>query len=482
MKKRLVSLFIVIALLLSCSSNAFACAEDQTNTYVTQILFGDLGDSKASDENVKMLMAALYLCSEQADNQGQDRINYLKSHKVSGVPALKNININSYQLIECSHNYWEYEYPAAKNIRANRQKVLRNTVNKVFDFGFFNNCFGSKTGKCDSFAAMLYYSHILADYLAEDDPSDTQVIIDGKLIPHFSGKPSIMINGDKPTFSSDDISRAESNTYLYSDLDNHERAGRVLAVVGPETIAEAPPQDNNLPDPPGFKQNSYEGISGSQPAALYNRSHLLARSLGGANKKFNLVTGTTYMNQTGMTELEKTVLDYVNGTGNHVLYRVTPIYKEKDNLICSGVQMEAYSIEDKGDGVCFNRFCYNVQPGIRINYLTGDNWKSFSITNDNNAIPFAVSNPSKNNPDLIFAMNEQFEILFEDQKNSGLYISMMNDISNVANEARAIINSGDDVANIYIQIKQCQYEYFEVLKIYVPLLLANEEFFSKTFK
>ena len=487
MKKRLASLFMVIVLLLSCNSNVLACDEEQTNIYVTQILFGDRADSRASDENVRMLMAALYLCSEQYDNQGQDKINYLKQHKVSGVPALNKINVNYYQLFECSHNYWEYEYSAAKNIRANRQKVLRNTVNKVFDFGFINNVFGSNQGKCDSFAAMLYYSHILADYLAAD-PSDTEVVVNGKLTSPYSGEPYIEINGNKPQFSSTDKSRAESNTYLYDGLDTYGRASAVLAVVGPDTLEDATQEDISSIKPSGWENDNkvsnnkqYEYISGSQPYSLYNRSHLLARSMGGENNEENLVTGTTYLNQTGMKPFEDKVREYVKNTGNHVLYRVTPVFKGS-NKICSGIQMEAYSVEDSGQGVSFNVFCYNVQPGIGINYATGDNWRADLITDSMNTIPFAVSNPSKNNPDLIFAMNEQFEILFDDQKNSGVYISMINDINIVANKARTIVNSGENAANIYIQTKQCQYEYFEVLKTYIPKLLANEDFFSKTFK
>ena len=479
MKKRLASLFMVVVLLLSFSNNVFACDEEQTNTYVRQILFGYQADSRASDENVKMLMAALYLCSEQADNQGQDKIDYLKSHKVSGIPALKKLNISNYQLFECSHSYWEYEYPAAKSIRANRQKVLRNTVNKVFGFDFFDYLFGGSTEKCDSFAAMLYYSHILADYLP-DDSSDTEVMVNDQLIPSYSGKPYIEINNNKPEFSSVDISRVEAYPFVhYSPLEGDKR-GTVLALVGPETLAA--PSDKNLPDPPGWIQNKYDCISGNQEADLYNRSHIFAHSLGGEDEKYNLVTGTNYMNQRGMKPFEDKVRNYVNEFGNHVLYRVTPIYKESSNKVCSGVQMEAYSIEDSGQGVCFNVYCYNVQPGIKINYATGDNWKTDTISDSNCAIPFAVSNPSKDNPDLIYAMNEQFEILFKDQKTSDLYIQMMNDINSIANEARAIVNSNDNSANKYINLKQCQYMYFDRLAYYVPQLLAKEEFFSKAFK
>ena len=110
MTKRRSTIILAIVLLFSISSTVFACDEKQTNTYVTQIIFGNNAFSKTNDENVKMLMSALYLCSEQSDNQGQDKIDCLKKGKVPGVPALKDLNIKSNILMQCSHNKWEYEY------------------------------------------------------------------------------------------------------------------------------------------------------------------------------------------------------------------------------------------------------------------------------------------------------------------------------------------------------------------------------------
>ena len=104
---------------------------------------------------------------------------------------------------------------------------------------------------------------------------------------------------------------------------------------------------------------------------LYNRSHLIAWSLSGENaNKQNLVTGTAHLNQDVMTQFEDMILDYIKETGNHVAYRVTPLFKGND-LVCRGIQMEAYSVEDNGDGICFNVYCYNVQPGVVIDYATG---------------------------------------------------------------------------------------------------------------
>lgn len=477
MKKRLASLLLVVVLLLSCSSNVLACDEQQTNTYVTQILFGDRADSRASDENVKMLMAALYLCSEQSDNQGQDRINYLKQHKVSGVPALKKINISSYQLFECSHNYWEYEYPAAKNIRANRQKVLRNTVNKVFDFGFFNNCFGSSSGKCNSFSAFLYYSHILADYL-EDVPEDTEVMVNGTQVPMYTDEDYVIINNDMPSFTEEEIARAEAGPFIdYTEIDKNidPRAGVVIACISPDTVEHVGTRHMTTDPLPGWRDNTYPGIISSDK--LYNRCHLVAHCLGGSGELENLVTGTRYMNEKMASEVENKVRDYIKDYQTSVLYRATPIYKGSNEL-CSGIQLEAYSIDDNGEGLHFNRFFYNVQPEIVINYSSGDNY----YFDESNCIPFAVTSPSENNRDLIYEMDKHLEILFDDQKESGLYISMMNDLNAIAYEARAALNSDLSDSEKRIILNKCQYEYFEALKRYVPQLLANEEFFSKTFR
>ena len=120
--------------------------------------------------------------------------------------------------------------------------------------------------------------------------------------------------------------------------------------------------------PSGWNQAKYDGISGGW---LWNRCHLIGWQLSAENaNKQNLITGTRYMNINGMLPFENMVADYIRETGNHVAYRITPIYNG-NNLVCSGVQMEAYSIEDSGEGIEFNVYCYNVQPGININYADG---------------------------------------------------------------------------------------------------------------
>ncbi len=481
MKKRWSAFILAIVLLLSISNTALACDEQQTNTYITQILFGDRAQSKSSDENVKMLLAALYLCSEQADNQGQDKIDYLKQHKVSGIQALASLNIKGTYLIECAHNTWEYEYSGAKKNQASRRTVLRNTVNKVFDFGFFSNLFGSSTGKCDSFAALLYYSHILSDYLA-DDPSETEIAINGRLTPAYSGQAATTLNGNQPSFTAKEKEMTESFV-RNSPLDSLGRAGVAFGCIGPDTLSSVGDRENMVGiKPSGWSNfNRYDGIVNSQPAYLYNRCHLIAHQLGGKEEEINLVTGTRYLNETGMIPFEEEVARYIKSTGNHVFYRVTPVFKG-DNKLVSGVQLEAFSIEDKGQGVCFNVFCYNVQPGVDLNYITGDNELADTTFGAENILPFAVYNASETNPDLILEMNKHLAILFADQKNTGTYTSMMNRISTIASEARAVGYKGENAAQAYIALKQYQYKYFEVLKTYVPLLLEKEDFFRSAFK
>ena len=137
--KRLTAFLMALLLCVSvCVREVYACDENQSNTYVAQIVFGDAAFGRSADEKVEMLMNALYLCSEQADNRGQEKIDFLKRKKVSGISALAKLNISSDDLLECSHNTWEHEYAGAKGAQANRRKILQSTVNKVFDFGFIN--------------------------------------------------------------------------------------------------------------------------------------------------------------------------------------------------------------------------------------------------------------------------------------------------------------------------------------------------------
>lgn len=476
MKKRLIAFVLAIVMLLLMDLPVFACNEKQTETYELQLLFGEEYSSFDSKQEFKMLMSALYLCSEQCDNQGQDKLDFLDRRHVRRLPELEELNIKNSDLAECSHNSWEYEYTPLSRIQNRRKKLLVKTVKTVFQFSFFDGLFHDGNQKADSFSAMLYYMHILSDLLA-DNPSASDASLESGNVNPFSGSASEEVNGNQPGFTPEQMKYADYS--FYSELDYLHRCGMAFKVIGPDTLQTGDSkEDFGMNDPPGWSQKRYDDII--DVGYLYHRCHLIAHQLGGNEDQKNIMTGTSYLNETGMKPYEEKVANYVRKTGNHVLYRVTPFYKG-ENLIASGVQIEAYSIEDKGQGVCFNVYCYNVQPGVEINYNTGDNNRADTIYDDPHALPFAVYKADENNPDLILEMNKHLAILFEDHTSSRIYISMMDNIGTVAEKARNIGLKGEKPAQIYKARKECQYEYFNILKEHIPLLLRKENFFSKVF-
>ena len=186
-------------------------------------------------------------------------------------------------------------------------------------------------------------------------------------IPQFSGEAYVIINDNKPVFDEADY---DSDAYeMYSELDYLGRCGPAFAKVGIETMPTEDRGEIGQVKPTGWQTVKYDVVEGKY---LYNRCHLIGFQLTGENaNKGNLITGTRYMNVDGMLPFENMVADYVRETENHVLYRVTPIF-EGENLVASGVQIEAESVEDGGKGICFNVYVYNVQPGVTIDYSNGD--------------------------------------------------------------------------------------------------------------
>lgn len=189
-------------------------------------------------------------------------------------------------------------------------------------------------------------------------------------VPAYSGSPYAVVNDNIPLFEESD--RTQTAFEYYSELDTLGRCGYTEACLGIELMPTEDRESISSVKPSGWVQGSYEFVDGK---SLYNRCHLIGFQLAGenANKK-NLITGTRYLNVEGMLPFENMVADYIKETGNHVLYRVTPIY-QGNNLVASGVQMEAYSVEDAGEGICFHVYCYNNQPGVVIDYATGENWE-----------------------------------------------------------------------------------------------------------
>lgn len=186
-------------------------------------------------------------------------------------------------------------------------------------------------------------------------------------IPEFSDSPYIEINDSEPFFEEKDFT--EESFENYSELDSLGRCGVATACVGLDLMPTQERGSIGMIKPTGWHTVKYDCVSGKY---LYNRCHLIGYLLTGenANEK-NLITGTRYMNVEGMLPFETMVADYVEETGYHVLYRVTPIF-DGENLLANGVEIEAYSVEDNGEGICFNVFVYNAQPQIEIDYATGD--------------------------------------------------------------------------------------------------------------
>ncbi|MCR5207052.1 MAG: DNA/RNA non-specific endonuclease [Eubacterium sp.] len=186
-------------------------------------------------------------------------------------------------------------------------------------------------------------------------------------IPEYSGSAFVEVNGNIPDFKKEEITvKAYEN---YSEPDRLGRCRSCQACIGPELMPDDERGNISEIKPTGWHSYHYDYIDGG---SLYNRCHLIAYMLTDEDANANnLITGTRYLNTEGMLPFEIKTADYINQTGNHVLYRATPIFKGSE-LVARGVQLEGYSVEDGGKGICFNVYCYNVQPNFEIDYQTGE--------------------------------------------------------------------------------------------------------------
>lgn len=201
-----------------------------------------------------------------------------------------------------------------------------------------------------------------------DQAADPQVSYGLKDIPAYSGEPYVAVNNNEPFFT-DDEKQDDQAFEEYSPLDDLGRCGTAYSCVGRELMPTEPRGNISQVKPTGWHSVKYDCVDGKN---LYNRCHLIGYQLTAENANDrNLITGTRYLNVDGMLPFENMVADYIKETDNHVLYRVTPIFTG-DNLVADGVLMEAYSVEDGGEGVTFCVYAYNVQPGVTIDYATGD--------------------------------------------------------------------------------------------------------------
>ena len=193
----------------------------------------------------------------------------------------------------------------------------------------------------------------------------------------YDGKPYVVINDNDPDFTDADMTTTSFESY--GELDGLGRCTTAFANIGKDLMPAEKRGPIGEVKPTGWQTAKYDNVDGKY---LYNRCHLIGYQLTGENANAkNLITGTRYLNVDGMLPFENMVADYIKETNNHVLYRVTPVFSG-DNLVASGVHMEAESVEDNGDGILFNVYCFNAQPGIAIDYATGDSHQDDSIVAD----------------------------------------------------------------------------------------------------
>lgn len=212
------------------------------------------------------------------------------------------------------------------------------------------------------------------DHSAEEKGSDSESYVTVDDVPAYSGEPYVEVNDNQPEFTEEELTTVSYEDY--SELDELGRCQLAEACIGQDLMPTEARESISSVKPTGWKNKSYDTVDGGY---VYNRCHLIGFQLTGENaNEENLITGTRYMNVEGMLPFEDEVAAYIKETDNHVMYRVTPVF-EGDDLIASGVQMQAESVEDDGAGISFNVYVYNVQPYVVIDYRTGENWEGDEI-------------------------------------------------------------------------------------------------------
>lgn len=264
-------------------------------------------------------------------------------------------------------------------MKKNRNRIaILLLVTTIFLIGGIGNRLSVKK---DDISPMLHTVVVMAANndakgTATEIEADTDDSFDMSQIPPYSGTPYVELNGNIPLFTEEE--KVTDAFELYSDMDSLNRCGTAYANVCHELMPTEERGTIGSVRPSGWHTVKYNDlIDGNY---LYNRCHLIGYQLAGENSnEKNLITGTRFLNIQGMLPFENMVSEYVEKTGNHVLYRVTPIF-EGYNLVASGLTMEGFSVEDGGQGICFYVYAYNVQPGIIIDYLTGESQRDPDYT------------------------------------------------------------------------------------------------------
>ena len=249
-----------------------------------------------------------------------------------------------------------------------RLEVLRRVTTFLLVFFIAGSGFGLSgcSSKKDNQAGTVGSAEVQSTAVADDMAS---------LV--YQGEPYVVINDNNPDFTEADMTTVSFESY--GELDGLGRCTTAFANIGKDLMPAEKRGSIGEVKPTGWQTAKYDNVDGKY---LYNRCHLIRYQLTGENANAkNLITGTRYLNVDGMLPFENMVADYIKETNNHVMYRVTPVFSG-DNLVASGVQMEAESVEDNGDGILFNVYCFNAQPGIAIDYATGNSHLDNSIVAD----------------------------------------------------------------------------------------------------
>lgn len=217
---------------------------------------------------------------------------------------------------------------------------------------------------CICIVCFVVYMSLKVDEKVDEISLDT--------LPEYSQNAYVTINDNEPDFEEYEITEAQTSFETYNQLDELGRCTMAKASVGKETMPKTDRESISSVKPSGWQNERYDFVPGGW---VYNRCHLIGYQLTGENANArNLITGTRYMNTEGMLPFENEIAEYVKATGENVLYEVTPIY-EGENLVASGVHMQACSVDDDCESLAFNVYAYNVQPGVEIDYATGENEK-----------------------------------------------------------------------------------------------------------
>lgn len=269
-------------------------------------------------------------------------------------------------------------------------------------------------------------------------------------IPAYNVSPIVAVNNNKPFFTDSDM--LEAGTTSLSNLDSLGRCGAAEIAVSPSTLPTTERGEIGSVKPSGWHTVKYDGIDGNY---LYNRCHLLAFELSGLNAEpKNLITGTRYMNINGMLSYENTVTNYVKSTSNPVLYRATPVFVGNE-LVARGVLLEAKDIPTNGGALEFCVFCYNVQPGITIDYSTGDSSGPEFTGSDNSATNSTNSN-AVNNATAVTQPASSSASYIGNANTHKFHYSSCKSVSQMSDKNKVYLNSRDEAINAgYQPCKNC---------------------------